>query len=219
MCLDRWFTFTAIATYTKWTPGSPSCKEQGGDTSCSSGTVAGLIFFEVFAYIWTSQVIANVALATLAGGVYGGWYYFGPKELGVLPKHPSLGAFGRACTTSLGSIAFGSLIVTILEIIRLILQMIRNNAAQDGHPVEAICACIAECCIGCIQGLVEYFNRYAYIHVALYGKPYIKAAKVWRHPTIPQTFGHFPELRLLRCSLHSPLRIPGRCSWTAELRP
>lgn len=53
-------------------------------TSCSSGKVAGLIFFETFSFLWTSQVIGNVALATLAGGPYGSWYYFGPRELGEM---------------------------------------------------------------------------------------------------------------------------------------
>ena len=52
--------------------------------SCSSGKVAGLIFFETFSFLWTSQVIANVSLATLAGGPYGSWYYFGPRELGQM---------------------------------------------------------------------------------------------------------------------------------------
>ena len=95
-----------------------ACTTNGGSTSCSSGTVAGLVFFEVFSYLWTSQVIGNVALATLAGGAYGGWYYFGPREQGLMPKHPTLSALGRASTLSLGSIAFGSLIVTLLELLR-----------------------------------------------------------------------------------------------------
>ena len=43
----------------------------GNGSACSTGKVAGLIFFEVFAYLWTSQVIGNVSLATLAGGPYG----------------------------------------------------------------------------------------------------------------------------------------------------
>jgi hypothetical protein len=62
----------------------------------------------------------------------------------------------------------------------------------------AIIACCADCIIGCIEGLVRWFNRYAYIEIggldllrlratlaeskflALYGKPYIGAAKdVW----------------------------------------
>jgi len=176
--LSVWFTFTAIATYTKWTPGSPSCSN---GSTCSSGKVTGLIFFELFSYIWTSQVIGNVALATLAGGPYGSWYYFGPREQGLMPKHPTLSAFGRASTLSLGSIAFGSLIVTLLEILRIVLDVARNNANADGHPVEAVLACCAECFVGIIESLVEYFNRYAYIEIALYGKPYIRAAKdTWR---------------------------------------
>ncbi|KAJ7170550.1 plasma-membrane choline transporter-domain-containing protein [Mycena crocata] len=175
--LAVWFTFTAIATYTKWTPGNPGCET----TSCSSGKVAGLIFFEVFSFLWSSQVVGNVALATLAGGPYGCWYYFGPRGEGNMPKHPTLSAFGRASTLSLGSIAFGSLIVTLLELLKMVLHAAQNSANADGHPVEACLACCAACFVGIIESLVEYFNRYAYIEIALYGKPYIAAAKdTWR---------------------------------------
>ncbi|CAA7263158.1 unnamed protein product [Cyclocybe aegerita] len=175
--LSVWFTFTVIATYAKWTPGNPSCATSG----CSSGKVAGLLFFETFSFLWTSQVIGNVSLATLAGGPYGSWYYFGPRELGEMPKHPTMSAFGRASTLSLGSIAFGSLIVTILDLLRLILNAAQANANAEGHPVEACLACCAACFVGILQSMVEYFNRYAYIEIALYGKPYIAAAKdTWR---------------------------------------
>ncbi|KAL0955969.1 hypothetical protein HGRIS_002152 [Hohenbuehelia grisea] len=173
-----WYTFTAVAIYAKWTPGNPPCTT---GTSCSSGKVAGLIFYATFSFLWTSQVIGNVALATLAGGPYGSWYYFGPRQQGLMPKHPTTSAFVRASTLSLGSIAFGSLIVTLLELLRLVLTTIQHNANAEGHPVEAILACCAACCVGCIENLVEYFNRYAYIEIALYGKPYIGAAKdTWR---------------------------------------
>jgi len=79
--LSIWFSFTAIATYAKWTPGNPSC---GNGSACSAGKVAGLIFFETFSYLWTSQVIGNIALSTLAGGPYGSWYYFGPSDQGQM---------------------------------------------------------------------------------------------------------------------------------------
>ncbi|KAL4254261.1 Protein PNS1 [Abortiporus biennis] len=171
---SAYYTFTAIATYAKWTPGNPSCST---GTSCSSSTVAGLIFFETFSFLWTSQVIGNVALATMAGGPFGSWYYFGPREQGQMPPHPTLSAFVRASTLSLGSMAFGSLIVTILEIIRLLISIARNAASQEGHPIEVCLALCAECFMSCLEGLVQYFNRYAYIEIALYGKPYLKAAK------------------------------------------
>ena len=49
-----------------------------------------------------------------------------------MPPHPTRSAFIRASTLSLGSIAFGSLIVAILELIRMILNYAQANAAADG---------------------------------------------------------------------------------------
>ncbi|KAI0369721.1 DUF580-domain-containing protein [Pilatotrama ljubarskyi] len=176
--LSVWYTFVVIATYVRYTPGSTACTT--GDT-CSSAKVIGFIVYETFSFLWTSQVIGNVALATLAGGPFGSWYYFGPREQGMMPAHPTLSSFVRASTLSLGSIAFGSLIVTLLELLRMLLNMVRNSANAEGHPVEACLALCAECFIGCIESAVEYFNRYAYIEIALYGKPYISASKdTWR---------------------------------------
>ncbi|KAI0949301.1 hypothetical protein AcW1_008955 [Taiwanofungus camphoratus] len=169
-----WYTFTVIGIYAKWTPGNPTC---GHGSACGSGKVAGLIFYATFSYLWTSQVLSNVALATLAGGPFGSWYYFGPREQGVMPPHSTLASYVRASTLSLGSIAFGSLVVTLLDLVRLLLNVARNNANEDGHPVEVCLALCAECFIGCIEGMVQYFNRYAYIEIALYGKPYLQAAQ------------------------------------------
>ncbi|WWD17512.1 protein PNS1 [Kwoniella shandongensis] len=173
--LSVWYTFTCIAIYVKWTPGSAACTA----ASCSSAKVAGLIFYTTFAYLWTSQVVGNVVLCTLAGGIFGGWYYYGPRvpEGTGLPKRATLKAFIRSTTLSLGSIAFGSLIVTILELIRLILQAVQQYEAGQGDTIGAIVACCAQCCVGCIQGLIQWFNKYAYIEISLYGKSYIPAAK------------------------------------------
>ena len=129
-----------------------------GDTSCSSSKVAGLVFYATFAYYWISQVIANVVLCTLAGGIFGGksilrliesdsyhagWYYYGPRmENSGLPKRATLKAFVRSTTLSLGSVAFGSLIVTILELIRLILQSIQQyERGQGGSEYHRFVTC------------------------------------------------------------------------------
>ena len=59
------------------------------------------------------------------------------------PKNSTISAFGRASTLSLGSIAFGSLIVTLLDLLKMILQAARNNANADGHR---------ECMTFCLSG-------------------------------------------------------------------
>lgn len=98
-----------------------------------------------------------------------------------LPKNASWKAMLRACTVSLGSIAFGSLIVTLLELLEAFFRMLQQSESGQGDTVGAILACCAACCVSCIRGMVEWFNKYAYIEISLYGKAYIPAAKdTWK---------------------------------------
>lgn len=63
----------------------------------------------------------------------------------------------------MGSIAFGSFIVAILDLIRAGLQLLQQYESGQGDTIGAAIACCAQCCVGCIASMVEYFNRYAYI--------------------------------------------------------
>ena len=60
---------------------------------------------------------------------------------GGLPKRATLKAFVRSITLSLGSVAFGSLIVTILELIRLLLNAVSQYEAGQGDMIGSIVAC------------------------------------------------------------------------------
>jgi hypothetical protein len=75
-------------------------------------------------------IIVNVTLMTLAGGTYGQWYYNGPNAPQL--KGANAKAFGRATTTSLGSVAFGSLIVTVLEVLKQLLSALSRQEAAEG---------------------------------------------------------------------------------------
>ena len=130
-----------------------------------------------WAVYWTEETFSNVLLATEAG-IYGSFVFSGS---GPAPKHAARGSFKRAVTYSFGSIAFGSLIVAFLDLLRAALSLARSEAAQNGDVLGAICACVAQCCVGCVQAMVEYFNRYAYIDIALFGRGYVQSAKeTWR---------------------------------------
>ena len=49
-----------------------------------------------------------------------------------------------------------------------------NSTRNDRDNIAAACA---DCLIGMIESLVRYFNYYAYVHVAIYGKPFIESGK------------------------------------------
>lgn len=37
--------------------------------------------------------------------------------------------------------------------------------------------CLADCLLGCLESLVEYFNKWAYVYVGLYGYGFVEASK------------------------------------------
>ncbi|KDO30254.1 hypothetical protein SPRG_19805 [Saprolegnia parasitica CBS 223.65] len=119
-------------------------------------------FFMLISFFWGMQTIKNVTHATVAGTVATWWY-----------STNSAGATGaslkRTLTTSFGSICLGSLIVAILQALR----QLAEEARRSGDAA----ACIAECILGCLQSLMEYFNRWAFVYVGIYGYKFTDAGK------------------------------------------
>ncbi|KAH8920190.1 DUF580-domain-containing protein [Atractiella rhizophila] len=175
---SAWWSFAITGIYSKYNPNSASCRNRNGE-GCNNSTLIGLAIFLVFSFYWTTQVISNVALTSISG-IFGTHYFSG--------SHPSqshlsitLGCLRRAVTYSFGSICEGSLIVALLETLRAILNILASEEQQSGDFIGYCLACIARCFVGCVSQLVQYFNRYAYIEIALFGKKYIDAARdTWR---------------------------------------
>ncbi|MCJ1255487.1 putative choline transporter, neither null mutation nor overexpression affects choline transport [Lignoscripta atroalba] len=173
-----WFSITLVAIYVKYEPNSrgsnPACSSGSGG-GCSSAKVIGLIVFITFAGYWISEWIKNTVHSTVAG-VYGSWFFCSGKP-GGMPKGATSGAFRRAMTYSFGSISLGSLVVALINMVRQAVSIAQRTEAQDGNIVGSIAFCILGCFIGLIEWAVRFINRYAFSHIALYGKAYIPAAK------------------------------------------
>lgn len=169
------FLMVVTATYIKYDPNSsnPGCSVDGG--SCSQSKLIGVLVFVFFAGYYISEVTRNVIHVTIAG-IYGTWYYLAGSDQGE-PRWPAMGALKRALTYCFGSICEGSLIVTILQLIRAVVRALRQNALGNGDVCAGCGFLILDFVIGFIEWLVRYFNHYAYIYVALYGKGYVALAK------------------------------------------
>lgn len=168
-----WFSVTLVAIYMRFEPSrnNPNCS----DGNCGSGALIGLIVFVTFAMYWISEFIKNV-IHTIIAGVYGSWYFC----VHNFPKDATRAASRRALTYSFGSISFGSLIVAIIQFLRTVCSIARNSAGDEGGVfgmIGWVIFCIMGCILSIIEWAVEFLNRYAFIHIALYGKPYIAAAK------------------------------------------
>ena len=178
---SAYFSVTLVAIYTSYMPSNsnsnanPSCSNGG----CSSGKVIGLVVFVTFAGYWVSEWIKNT-IHTSVAGVYGSWFFCAGKPGGI-PKGSSLGAFRRAITYSFGSVSLGSLFIALINLLRQALSVLRSQSAQDGSMVGTIVFCILGCLVNLVAWAVEFINKYAFCHIALYGKGYFDAAKdTWK---------------------------------------
>lgn len=130
-----------------------------GDVGGSTGM---MLFLLLLSFYWTHEVLRNISHVTTAGVVASFWYE--PDRSSIVS-----GAYCRACSTSLGSIAFGSLIVAFLQT----LKAMAEQAERKGSSA----ACLARCILQCFENLMKYFNRWAFVYVGIYGDSFIQSGK------------------------------------------
>lgn len=172
-----WFAVTFTAVYVKFSPSNdnPACNTGAG--GCSYAKVTGLIVFITFCSYWFSEWLKNT-IHTTVSGVYGSWYF----NSRAYPTGVTRGALKRSLTYSFGSISLGSLIVAIVNFLRMLAQTARDQSGQSGDMIAYIFFCVLSCLISILQWVIEFVNRYAFSHIALYGRPYFQSAKdTWKY--------------------------------------
>lgn len=144
---------------------TPSTHDSEGISGIGISAIMGLLL----SFYWTSQVLHNVVHTTIAGNV--GTWWFSPLE-GQSCCSPGLtDSLRRSLTYSFGSICFGSLLAAIVQLLR---NVVRNAA---GNRRGGIVTCIAQCLFYWVDRLLQYFNKWAFIYVGLYGYCYLEAGK------------------------------------------
>lgn len=140
-------------------------------TNANSSNAA--IAIHVFGFIYSLFFLQGINQVTIAGAI-GSWYWSLDKT--VKFRLPVLKSFGRTLRYHLGSIAAGSLLIAIVEFIRVILYQIQRKAQQSNLTVlKYIVACL-QCCMKCVSMIVKFINRNAYIIVAITGKSFFASA-------------------------------------------
>jgi len=147
-------------------PHSPPQFEQGP---------RNLMYYQVFMFFWVTSFLSAVFQVSTAGGV-ATWYFSrdmnGPQSIGS----PTLRSFGRSLTKSFGSLALGSLILAVVQFINFILRVVKKKN-QIKNPIFSFIISCVQCIFGCVQRIVKFLNRYAYIYIAMHGDGFCSSAK------------------------------------------
>ncbi|KAI9221283.1 plasma-membrane choline transporter-domain-containing protein [Blastocladiella britannica] len=142
-----------------------------------------LQIYMVFGFFWSWAFVLGVWQTTIAGAI-ASWYWCRDKT--QLPARPIASALYRCFRYHLGSIAFGSLIIAIVQTVRvIILEAQRRAKATNNKVAQYILSCL-QCCFWCLEKFLKMINKNAFIEVAVYGYSFCEAARtafqlLWRN--------------------------------------
>ncbi len=78
----------------------------------------------------------------------------------------------------LGTAAFGSLVIAIILTIRAIVSYISRKAKKyPGSSLAKFILCCIQCFLWCLEKIMRFLNKNAYIQTAIYGYSFCKAAR------------------------------------------
>jgi solute carrier family 44 (choline transporter-like protein), member 2/4/5 len=138
--------------------------------------------YVAFMFFWFSAFVVGLSQMTLAG-TFGIWYWSrfsnaNKNRKNNLPFLPIFRSFFRAIFYHFGSIAFGSLLIAIIKLIRLILSYIDKKVKEAGpnNKCAKFLSTCCLCCFWCLEKFIKFINHNAYIVTGVYGYNFCKAA-------------------------------------------
>ncbi|XP_063058155.1 choline transporter-like protein 2 [Engraulis encrasicolus] len=132
-------------------------------------------FYNLFLFFWCANFVTALGQVTLAGAFAS--YYWAFKKPDDMPAYPICASLGRALRYHTGSLAFGSLILSIVQVIRVILEYLDQKLKGAQNKFAKFLLSCLKCCFWCLEKCIKFLNRNAYIMVAIYGKNFCTAAK------------------------------------------
>ncbi|KAM9784405.1 choline transporter-like protein 2 isoform X1 [Syngnathus typhle] len=146
----------------------------GGETVYHKYLI-GLQFYNVFLFFWCANFVTALGQMTLAGAFAS--YYWAFVKPADIPSFPIFSSLGRSLRYHTGTLAFGSLILSIIQIIRVLLEYLDHKLKGAHNKFTRFLLCCMKCCFWCLEKCIKFLNRNAYIMVAIYGKNFCTAAR------------------------------------------
>ena len=135
-----------------------------------------LQWYNLFAALWTAAFISATGDLVLAGAVSAWYWTFNKAEL---PNNMLGSSVKRTFRYHLGTVAFGSLLLALIQLMRVAVEYINdriNNISAQNKLIKGIIWCLRTCFFF-LEKLIRYLNRNAYIMTAMVGSNFCKASQ------------------------------------------
>ncbi|KAK7065393.1 hypothetical protein SK128_015794 [Halocaridina rubra] len=141
--------------------------------------VRSLWWVWVIGLVWVAEFIL-ACQQMIIGSAVSTWY-FTREEDNRVSKHPVWWSWQTLLMYHLGTVAKGSLLITVCKLPRLLIQW-TTKRCKDPEQRCARCGLqVCCCCLWCFDHLLKYMNHNAYTVTATRGTAFCESAKIaWR---------------------------------------
>ncbi|XP_063747673.1 choline transporter-like protein 5-B isoform X4 [Eleginops maclovinus] len=171
-CSPKTFSETNI---TKVCPGAQCMFAFYGGETVYHRYILVLHLCNLFMFLWLVNFTIALGQCTLAGAFAS--YYWALKKPNDIPACPLYSSFSRAIRYHTGSLAFGSLILAVVQMIRIVLEYVHTKLKGSQNACARFLLCCLKCCFWCLENFIRFMNRNAYIMIAIYGKSFCTSSK------------------------------------------
>ena len=139
-------------------------------------TLQGAFVYWLFGFLWIAEFASAVGFMVVAF-CFAMWF-FAPKKGGatartterVMEGWPICTAIRLTMCHHLGTCAAGSLIIAIIQMLRIMLEYLdtKKKEIEEAGVVPCMCLwdfvfCCCRCCLWCMEKCMKYINKVAYI--------------------------------------------------------
>jgi hypothetical protein len=141
------------------------------------------MIFDLFMFLWTTEFIQAIGMMVV-GGTISHWY-FATTDGSVKPtkehhgqSHPCCCAWYIALRFHMGSAAFGSFIIALVNLVRAAFEYVDHQMKQHGGDSRGIrcLRCMIGCCLACLAKCIRFISKNSYIHTSIKGDAFCFAA-------------------------------------------
>ncbi|EEY56105.1 choline transporter-like protein [Phytophthora infestans T30-4] len=169
-------TLFAVGLVAYWLVAAAYIATSGKVTLNDHDTMHYLMIYHLFGLLWTSQFIQAAAYATIAGAFC---EYYWTLDKRQVPARPVFRSMWRTVRYHFGSVAFGSLIIAIVQMFRIALEYIdqKMRTAKQGNAVVKVVMMCLKCFLWCFEKCLKFLNKNAFIIMAMKGRSFCPAMK------------------------------------------
>lgn len=131
--------------------------------------------FNLFMFFWLLAFTMGMGQIVLAG-TFASWYWAWEKPKDI-PAFPVAASLWRTLRYHIGTVAFGSLLIAIVWMIRAFLEYVQHKMKDSANCCAKFCICMLRCCLWCFEKCLRFLTKNAYIVTSIYGKSFCPAAK------------------------------------------